>query len=274
MAAAAGRRNRALIAWYRAHGRELPWRSTTDPWAILVSEVMLQQTQVGRVVGVFGRFLTRFPTPASLAGAASADLITAWEDLGYLKRAFNLRQAAAIIAADGWPAPDDLEQLPGVGPYTAAAVATFGFGARRPAVDTNLRRVLSRWEGRPLGGRELMQAAERALDGAHADDWNQAMMDLGAVLCRPRHPACGACPVAEWCRDHTVTVALPAQSAFTGSIRQARAAVLKTLAASGAIPRRQVARMVDLAPAVVEQAVEALLREGTVRIEEDSLRLP
>ena len=223
-------RNRALLAWYRRNARDLPWRRDRDPWPVLVSEVMLQQTQAGRVAPFFERFITRFPTAEAAAAATPDVVIQAWVGLGYNARARRLHAAARRIAAEGWPqTAAGLRSLPGAGPYTAAAVASIAFGERIAAVDTNLRRVLSRWVGRPLHGADLATTAARHLDG-DAGAWNQAVMDLGAVVCRPRQPACGACPVATWCADPTVYVAPPRQSIFAGSDRQMRGAVVRVLA--------------------------------------------
>jgi A/G-specific adenine glycosylase len=222
-------RGRALLAWYHRSARDLPWRHTRDPYRILVSEVMLQQTQAARVAGHYERFTAQFPTVESLARAPLSEVLEAWSGLGYTVRARRLRDAARIIVAEGWPttAPD-LERLPGVGPYTAAAVASFAFGARAVVVDTNVRRVLSRWAGTALGGAALRAAADEAAEG-DAASWNQAVMELGATLCRPRLPRCGECPVSAWCTDPSIYRPPPRQGRFEGSHRQVRSAVLRGL---------------------------------------------
>jgi A/G-specific adenine glycosylase len=259
-------RNRALIAWYGANRRPLPWRATTDPWAILVSEVMLQQTQAARVEPVYVGFLARFPSPAAMAAASRAEVIRQWGGLGYQRRALALHAASAEIAARGWPRrAEDLLRLPGVGPYTAAAVACFAFGEPVAAVDVNLRRVLSRWAGAPLSGGELACRAAEALDVSRPSEWNQAVMDLGALLCRPRTPRCGACPVARWCADPTVEVPSTTQPAYPGSRRQARAAVLRHLAGAGPTSVDDLARALGIDPDRVEQACVALAAEGSIR---------
>lgn len=220
-------RNQALLAWFQTDGRDLPWRGETDPWRILVVEVMSQQTQVARVMDSYGSFLERFPTPGDLAGARPEEAVRLWAGLGYLRRLHHLRAAAAQIALDGWP--ENLTDLPGVGPYTAAAVSCFSTGAVMAAVDTNHRRVISRWQGEPLRGRGLDGAAARLIDVEDPAGWNQAVMDLGATICR-RDPECHRCPVERWCADPTVYVRPPAQSRYRGSVREARALILKLLA--------------------------------------------
>ncbi|MFP5331634.1 MAG: A/G-specific adenine glycosylase [Acidimicrobiia bacterium] len=261
-------RNRSLLAWYDASRRNLPWRETRDRWAVLVSEVMLQQTQVSRVVPVFERFMASYPSPDDFAEASPEDVIAVWGGLGYLRRARNLRAAARRISQTGWP--DDLTQLPGVGPYTAAAVAAFADGRRVAAVDVNLRRVLSRWEGRPLTLSESMVVGDGQVDPDRPGDWNQAMMDLGASICRPRNPQCEICPVDTWCSDPGIRQEAGRQTPYEGSVRQARAAVLKKLA-HGPIARGRVG--VDLAPETVQAAIAALESEGAILDDRGTLRL-
>jgi len=194
-----------LLAWYRENGRDLPWRRTRDPYAVLVSEVMLQQTQVDRVIPKYEEFLERFPDVGSLARAAAGDVIRAWSPLGYNMRAVRLHRAVqAIVERYGGRFPTDLAEiksLPGVGDYTAAAVACFALGSQVPTVDTNVRRVLGRvLEGHddvtPKAARML---AERALPKHRAYEWNQALMDLGATVCVARAPRCHACPFETHC---------------------------------------------------------------------------
>lgn len=178
----------ALLTWYAATARPLPWRETADPYAILVSEVMLQQTQAARVVPYYERFLERFPDARALAAAEPAEVLRLWSGLGYNRRALALQRAAALVAAEGWPTTaEDLRRLPGVGPYTAAAVASFAFGEAVAAVDTNVRRVTARHGSSP------------ALPPGRAADVNQAMMELGARVCTARAPRCPECPVEAGC---------------------------------------------------------------------------
>jgi A/G-specific adenine glycosylase len=230
-----------LLDWYRAHGRDLPWRKTRDPYAILVSEVMLQQTQVDRVIPRYERWLERWPTVESLAEATPAEVIVEWQGLGYNRRAVSLHRAARVVAADGWP--DDLTALPGVGAYTAAAVANFAFGHDVLPVDVNIRRVQERT------GEEF--------DGECA----QALFDLGATICLARVPRCELCPLAEPCPSRGSRYEpLRKQGQFEGSFRQRRSLALKSVAA-GAQP--------DDA-----EAIESLARDGLVELREGVVSLP
>jgi A/G-specific adenine glycosylase len=200
----------ALSAWFQAFGRDLPWRKTTDPYAILVSEVMLQQTQVERVVPRYLRWLERWPGPAELAAASPAEVIAEWQGLGYNRRAVRLQLAARAVAAHGWPL--DLTTLPGVGPYTAAALANFAFGREVLPVDTNVRRV-----------QERTGASFPATSA-------QALFDLGATICLARIPRCGICPLVELCPSRGRRYEpLRRQSRFEGSFRQRRALALRAV---------------------------------------------
>ena len=200
------------MAWFGQNGSELPWRRTADPYAILVSEVMLQQTQVERVIPRYDAWLARWPTVEALAAARAADVIVAWQGLGYNRRAINLHRAACHVAARGWP--DDLTELPGVGPYTAAAVGNFAFGRDVLPVDVNIARIQER-TGEPF-------------DAACA----QAFFDLGATICLARIPRCEVCPLAASCPSRGRRYEpLRKQSPFEGSFRQRRARVLRAVAA-------------------------------------------
>ncbi|MBI5156996.1 MAG: A/G-specific adenine glycosylase [Acidimicrobiia bacterium] len=271
---AAAARNRALFAWYRRTRRDLPWRRDRDPWRVLVSEVMLQQTQVPRVAACFEEFLARFPTPEAMAATTPDRVVRVWVHfgLGYNTRARRLHAVARRIAAAGWPrTAADLVTLPGVGPYTAAAVASIAFGQRAVAGDTNVRRVVSRWVGRPLQGRELaVEATIRS--GAQAGAWNQAVMDLGAMVCRPK-PRCEVCPVAAWCTDPSVYVAPPRQSAFAGSDRQVRGAVLRALARTTTAEVAEIAEAARLPRDRVQAALASLSADGTIEPVRGGFRL-
>ena len=230
-----------LLAWYAENARDLPWRRTRDPYAILVSEVMLQQTQVERVVPRYTRWLERWPTPAALAAATAADVIREWQGLGYNRRALSLHRAAQRIVERGWP--EDLTHLPGVGRYTAAAIACFALGHDVLPIDTNVRRVQDR-----TGATFTSVSA-------------QALMDLGATVCRARVPRCAACPLAAECpsRGRRYEPARK-QSRFEGSFRQRRALALRAVAA-GEQPSDA-------------EAVAALARDGLVHLRGGCVRLP
>jgi A/G-specific adenine glycosylase len=233
-----------LLAWFRRFGRDLPWRRTTDPYAVLVSEVMLQQTQASRVVPRYDRWLARWPSAAALAEASRADVIREWQGLGYNRRAVALHQAARRIATGGWPA--DLTELPGVGPYTAAAVRNFAWGEPVLPIDTNVRRVQDR------------------TGHTFTAECGQALMDLGALVCLARVPRCGRCPLAAACpsRDRRYQP-LRRQSSFQGSFRQRRAAALRAVAES---PRPL--------SELDGEAVASLSRDGLVRVDDGRVRLP
>jgi len=203
---------RLLLAWYQVNGRDLPWRHTRDPYAILVSEVMLQQTQVERVIPRWRAWLERWPTVDALATASAGDVIVEWQGLGYNRRAVSLHRTAQIVAEHGWP--DDLAELPGIGPYTAAAVGNFAFGRDVLPVDTNVTRIQER--------------TREAFDGS----CTQALFDLGATICLARIPRCEICPLAARCPSRGSRYEpLRKQSRFEGSFRQRRAIALRAVAA-------------------------------------------
>ena len=197
-----------LLAWFRRHRRDLPWRvEPRDPYRVWISEVMLQQTRVETVLPYYERFLREFPTPAALAGASVSRVLACWSGLGYYSRARNLRLAARQIARTGFPRDyDGLRALPGVGPYTAAAIASIAFGLACPALDGNVMRVIARVSGdasdvrSPETRRRFEEIARGWLHGRHAGAVNEALMELGATVCVPREPRCPACPVAAFCR--------------------------------------------------------------------------
>ena len=201
---------RRLLAWYREHGRDLPWRRTRDPYRILVSEVMLQQTQVERVTKFYRPFLRRYPTFEALAAAPEPAVRESWEGLGYYARARNLHRTAQLVVREhGGRLPDDpatIRRLPGIGRYTAGAVLSIAYGKDAPILDTNAARVLRRvFAVRARGGKgrlqqRLWEVAEQVTPPGYADLFNQAIMDLGATVCRPRNPACPDCPLRFDCR--------------------------------------------------------------------------
>ena len=228
---------RVVLSWYAAERRDFPWRGISDPYAVLVSEVMLQQTQAARVAERYPQFMARFPTAAALAEAATADVLTEWSGLGYNRRALNLRRAAAQVAAGGWPTDvAGLERLPGVGPYTARAIASLAFREPVGVVDTNVRRWLLRHFGVPDDPKRLQQLADGLAApgrGPSVASWTHASMELGASVCTARRPRCGACPLETSCpsRNGAARVPVPRQAPLRGSDRAYRGAIVRTLAA-------------------------------------------
>jgi A/G-specific adenine glycosylase len=219
----------ALLTWYERVRRPLPWRATRDPYALLVSEVMLQQTQALRVVPYYERWLARFPDARALAAAPTRDVLAAWSGLGYNRRALALQRAARHVAERGWPS--DLTELPGVGPYTAAAVGSFAFDRQVAVVDTNVRRVLSRRDGTDHTPAQLARRANALLPDGRAAAFNQAMMELGATICRPRAPRCAECPVAAGCAGPREAPRRARAPRFEDTDRWARGRVLAALLA-------------------------------------------
>lgn len=198
---------RSILQYYDRFRRDLPWRGETDPYRILVSEIMLQQTRVETVLRYYESWLKQFPNLGTLASADSTEVLKAWEGLGYYRRARNLHRAAKhirdILGGRFPTSYRNLRQLPGVGQYTAGAVASIGFGEIVPAVDGNVRRVLARlFDKREPGGRWLNRTAADLVDKGRPGDWNQALMDLGSTICTPRNPRCEDCPVERWCTAH------------------------------------------------------------------------
>jgi A/G-specific adenine glycosylase len=212
-----------LARWYHDHGRhDLPWRQSRDRWAVLVSEVMLHQTQVARVVAVYDSFLVRFPTPAAMADAGPGAVIGAWGRLGYPRRARRLYDTAVVVRDLGWP--DDLAELPGIGRYTAAAIAAQVDDLDVPAVEVNVRRVVERVVGARLTEREAERAMVRVGRPLRGRDRLLALMDVGAILCRPRAPRCTECPLRRRCatRGPLPDETRHTQAPFAGSFRERR----------------------------------------------------
>ncbi|MDO8483404.1 MAG: A/G-specific adenine glycosylase [Candidatus Limnocylindrales bacterium] len=287
----------AILAWYGSRGRSLPFRGTTDPYAILVSEAMAQQTQVARAGETWIRFMERFPTAAALAAATPADVLRAWQGLGYNRRALNLwRAARRIVEVHGGRVPADLaalQALPGVGPYTARAVAALAFGMPVGAVDTNVRRVLGRivaGDSAALGATALQKVADAAVPLDRPGAWTHALMDVGATSCRPGRPDCASCPAQAWCRfaaaelaggnrarpvpgarsvtGPAATAAREAPPAFATTSRWLRGRIVDQLRAA-----QDGAWIVLDAPigehdrAAVAAALEALARDGLVELD-------
>ncbi|MEO6572167.1 MAG: A/G-specific adenine glycosylase [Ilumatobacteraceae bacterium] len=273
-----------VLAWGVPRLRDLPWRRTRDPWAVLVSEVMLQQTQVARVVPRWFAFLERFPSPATCAQVPLAEVLREWQGMGYPRRARNLHATAQRVTELGG-FPHDLPgllALPGVGPYTARAVMAFAFELDVAVVDTNIARVYARAVGERLTARRVQTLADDACPVGDGWVWNQCLMDLGAVLCRPRSPRCGECPVAARCRWHLAGGADPAigsagvstaQGRFDGSDRQARGRLMQALTA-GPVGVDDIGEVMQRDPATARRLAGALATEGLCERIGTSFRLP
>lgn len=267
----------SVLAWGTPRLRDLPWRHRRDPWQILVAEVMLQQTQAERVVPKWDDFLDRFPTPFDCAEASLADVLRLWQGLGYPRRARNLHEAArTIVRRHGGRLPDDLEALlllPGVGPYTARAVLAFAFERDVAVVDTNIARILARSVGERLTPKRAQLAADSLVPTGGGWVWNQVLMDLGAIVCRPQ-PRCSECPITQSCAWFATGRGVPdpasgsagvsgPQGPFDGSDRQARGRVL---AALGAGPRP--------ATDFDDRIISSLVADGLIEVDTTTVRLP
>jgi A/G-specific adenine glycosylase len=266
----------ALKAWFEPRRPLYPWRGERDPYRVLVSEVMLQQTQAARVVPSYVAFVGRFPDPATLAAASRADVLRAWAGLGYNRRAVALHAAAGAVVErhDGAiPCePGELETLPGIGPYTAAAVASIAFGRPVPAIDTNVRRVVARArlgvDPHETTARQVREAAGSWLDRADPGSWNQAVMDLGRERCRPA-PRCDGCPLAAWCRFRVAGRRAspgrgPRSVRFEGSTRQVRGRVVAGLLKGGSATMGSLAARAGLPLGRMASVVERLVADGLV----------
>ena len=254
----------AILEWYGRLARDLPWRRTTDPYAILVAEVMLQQTPVARVLPRYARWLERWPGTAALAAASPGEVLGEWVGLGYNRRALALHRAVRIVAAEGWPRDAaGLRRLPGVGPYTAAAVASFAFGEPVAAVDTNVRRVAER----------LAVTPEALLVSGREAESNQAAIELGALVCTARAARCERCPVAALCPSRGRVPApararrAPPRPRFADTDRGVRGGGVAALAAARGLPE-------GVAPERLARAVGALERDGLVERRDGAVRLP
>ena len=274
----------AILAWYDRRGRTLPFRGTTDPYAVLVSEAMAQQTQAARAGEAWLRFMARFPTVEALAAASPADVLREWRGLGYNRRALNLwRAACRIMEAHDGRVPADvrsLEALPGVGPYTARAVAAIAFGQSVGAVDTNVRRVLGRivaGDATALDPAALQSVADAAVPSDRPADWTHAVMDIGATLCRPQRTDCGTCPARPWCAfaagtrppvgDAAGASVRPAPAAFVRTSRWLRGRIVDRLRAGPDGAWADVAGPIgDHDGAAVLAALTALAREGLIEL--------
>jgi A/G-specific adenine glycosylase len=268
----------AVLAWGVERRRDLPWRHTRDPWQVLVAEVMLQQTQVDRVIPRWQAFLADYPNPTACADASLGDVLRAWQGLGYPRRARNLHSTAVVVRDlhAGRLPPDlgTLQTLPGIGPYTSRALLAFAFEHDVGVVDTNIARVLARVEGERLTARRAQVLADEIVPVGHGWTWNQTIMDLGATVCRPT-PSCHECPIRSDCSWSLAGTPSPdpavgsagvstRQAPFEGSTRQARGRILRMLG-PGARPGADFDRSV----------VETLLADGLVVEDADGrLSLP
>ncbi len=273
----------SILAWYAERGRPLAFRRTRDPYAVLVSEAMAQQTQAARAAEAWERFMIRFPTVEVLAAASLADVLREWQGLGYDRRARNLwRAAGEIVSVHGGVVPSDLaalEALPGVGPYTARAVASIAFGIPVGAVDTNVRRVLGRiagGEGSALTARDIQALADAAVPSDAPGTWTHALMDLGATTCRAAKADCGTCPARDWCRfaAEGSTVRRPGPrvregpAPFTTTTRWLRGRILDRLRAAPATAWAPIETpMGEHDTRSVVRALEALAADGLIDLE-------
>lgn len=257
----------ALLEWFVPRTRIYPWRRTRDPYRILVSEVMLQQTQAPRVEPAYRSFVRSFPSLRQLANARRSSVVAEWSGLGYPRRAVALSEAArAIVRDQGGAVPSEpaaLQELPGIGSYTAAAVASIAFDVPVAAVDTNVRRIVARvafgTEADEVAASDLAAVAHRWLDPRAPGTWNQALMDLGREVCRPARPRCGECPLARGCRFRAngavPRAARRRQQPFEGSMRQTRGAVVREL---GAAPSHTLAALVQITGSPIDRVTEAV----------------
>lgn len=280
-----------IIDWFAVNGRDLPWRRPGfTPWGALVSEFMLQQTPVNRVLPKLAEWLERWPTPADLAAASPGDAVRAWDRLGYPRRALNLHATAvAIVERHGGVVPQDVPELlalPGIGDYTARAISVFAYGQRHPVVDINIRRVIARAvlglsDPGPAAKRDLVDM-EALLPGSDADAkaFNAGIMELGALVCVARTPRCEACPIADLCRwrldgyPQTDTATAPKQKRYEGSDRQVRGRVLAELRASDVPVTRTELALIWPDTAQLDRSIAGLVLDGLMVDTGDAYELP
>jgi A/G-specific adenine glycosylase len=264
-----------VLAWYKKNKRDLPWRNT-DAWGVLVSEIMLQQTPVARVLPIYIEWMKRWPTPAALAAATPAQIITAWGRLGYPRRALRLHECAKVISTQHeGRIPDtqsELRELPGIGDYTSAAIIAFAFEGRSLVLDINIRRVFAR----VLDGVEVPTAAptkserqerEKLIPSKNPHMWAAATMELGALICTAKNPKCGQCPLADQCIWRSLDYPLSDQPKRTqswhGTDRQCRGVIVQALRENPALSKKEIMQLWDV-PSQVEKALLTLLEDGLV----------
>ena len=275
----------ALLAWYRPLRHRYPWRGTRDPYAVWVSEVMLQQTQAARAVAPFEAFMERFPDVAALATSRRSDVVRAWGRLGYPRRAVSLHRAARLLVdGHGGRVPRDVEtlrSLPGIGPYTANAIAAIAYGRAVPSLETNVRRITARSsfaaEPDEVPIAELAAAALAWIPPRRVAAWTQALMDLGRDVCRPLRPACDVCPLAPACAFRAAgrvgRRSTRPQPRFEGSVRQARGRILAQARAARSVPVEDLAARIGVPPARADEALAGLARDGLVVVARGRVRL-
>ena len=264
-----------VLAWYKKNKRDLPWR-TTDAWGVLVSEIMLQQTPVARVLPIYIEWMKRWPTPAALAAATPAQVITAWGRLGYPRRALRLHECAKVISTQyKGKIPEtqsELRDLPGIGDYTSAAIIAFAFEGRSLVLDINIRRVFAR----VIDGVEVPTAAptkserlerEKLIPSKNPHLWAAATMELGALICTAKNPKCGQCPLADQCIWRSLDYPLSDQPKRTqswhGTDRQCRGVIVQALRENPALSKKEIMQLWDV-PSQVEKALLTLLEDGLV----------
>lgn len=277
----------AVQSWWKETDRDVPWRHIRDPWPILVSEVMAQQTQVARVIPKWRRFVRAFPTPADAAAATVGDVVALWDGLGYNRRAVMLHRCAReIVERHGGEVPADLDELmalSGIGPYTARAVLAFAFEQDVAVVDTNVGRVLARLDGQTFTAREVQQRADDLVPVRSGWAWNQALLDFGAIVCTKRRPDCATCPAEDVCAwagqrdDPSIGSAAVSggQSRFEGSDRQGRGRLVSALR-HGPVERSDAARIMGWIDDErrAERVITSLCTDGLLVISASTLRLP
>ena len=277
---------KAITDWFKKNKRDLPWRKT-DAWGVLVSEIMLQQTPVQRVLPVYNEWMKRWPTPAALAAATPADVITAWGRLGYPRRALRLHQCAKVITRDlKGVIPNtevELRKLPGIGEYTAAAVVAFAFKGRSLVLDINIRRLFSRlYKGEEVPPTAPTKA-ERVEYGEYLPDknahiWAAATMELGALICTAKNPLCGRCPVADQCQwrslDYPVIERVKRTQSWHGTDRQCRGTIVQALRENQQLKKKEILLLWDV-PSQAEKAILTLLDDGLIeQCAKDTYSLP
>ena len=275
-----------LITWFNTHKRELPWRATT-PWGVLVSEIMLQQTPVNRVLPIWREWMERWPTPRDMAGAPKSEVITRWGRLGYPRRALRLHECAIAITNNfGGVVPDNEEQLrtlPGIGEYTAAAVASFAYKERALVLDINIRRLYARHFDGQESPRPSITKGERAARAAlipsrNPHIWAAATMELGALVCTAKNPRCGNCPISDTCTWRSLDYPQSQQPKRTqqwhGTDRQCRGVIVQALRENQSLTKSKLLQLWDV-PSQVEKALITLLEDGLIESHKrDNYRLP